>query len=70
MILYTRNQCSACEGVKSLLNSKSIDYDLVNIQRDPESAMKLVDAGVRSVPVLELDSGELLIGSAEIQAHL
>lgn len=69
-ILYTRNQCSACEQVKKLLNERGIAFQVVNIQESPEAATLLVDAGIRSVPVLEDANGERYVGASEIVSSL
>lgn len=70
MILYTRNNCSACRNVKQLLANSSEEWREVNIEDEPEMAMALVTAGIRTVPVLEDASGERFVGAAAIQARL
>ena len=66
MKLYTKNNCSACEGAKSYLDSHDVAYTIVNIEEDYDAAVELVKAGYRSVPVLKTDS-TYLVGSAQIK---
>lgn len=71
MILYVRNNCSACKNVEAFFAEQGIHYDEVNVQ-EPEgygAGMNLVNAGIRSLPVLELADGERLIGAAAIKSH-
>lgn len=71
MILYTRNQCKACYNVKQFLTAAGVEWTEVNIEEEPEKAMALVTAGIRTVPVLENEqTGERIIGAAAIQASL
>jgi glutaredoxin len=68
--LYTRYQCSACENVKAKLKELGVAYREVNIMDDYLEGMKLVDAGIRAVPVLQTDEGEFLVGIAQINPKL
>lgn len=53
MILYSTG-CPRCSVLKSKLDSKKIEYTIV---ADMDTLLKL---GLKSVPVLETDNGELL----------
>lgn len=71
MILFTRNHCSACRSVKQLLAASDREWREVNIEDEPEMAMELVNAGIRTVPVLEdIETGERFVGAAAIQQYL
>lgn len=59
--LFTRNNCSACTGIKEALNRKGWPYTEVNIEEDHEAAWALIGRGFRTVPVLEAD-GDLIAG--------
>jgi len=70
MILYTRHLCSACDNVKKYLRENKVTFEEVNIMEDMAKGLKLIEAGIRSVPVLELESGERFVGAAEINTQL
>lgn len=69
MILYTRNNCSACRNVKAYLDDQGYRYEEVNIENDYDAAAQLVEAGIRSVPVL-LTREKYLIGALAIEAEV
>jgi glutaredoxin 3 len=41
-MLYTADPCGFCRLAKSLLASRGIDYDEVNLTKDPEGRKRLV----------------------------
>jgi glutaredoxin len=67
--LFVKNNCSACLGVEGYLESLGIEYEEVNIQKDYDAAVELVEAGFRSVPVLKTD-GEYVVGAEAIKARV
>lgn len=67
MILYVKNNCSACKNVEDYFNDKAIDFDEINIQRVEGAAIELLDAGIRSVPTLKMDD-EYIVGSENIKS--
>jgi glutaredoxin 3 len=42
VMLYTADPCGFCRSAKSLLASRGIDYDEVNLTKDPEGRERLV----------------------------
>lgn len=71
MVLYTRNNCSACKNVEAFFEDQGIHYDEINVE-EPEgygAGMSLVNAGIRSLPVLELDDGTRFVGAAAIKSN-
>ena len=40
--LYTTQPCGFCRQAKALLDSRGVDYDEVNLARDPEGRADLV----------------------------
>ncbi len=55
VIVYSKNNCPACERAKALLKSKNIEYDVKNIDNDL-SAMDFVVANKhRAMPVVYKD---------------
>jgi glutaredoxin 3 len=65
--VYTTEPCSFCARVKGLLKSRGVDFDEVNLTKDPEGRVKLAQrTGMMSFPQVVVD-GELLGGFAEVQ---
>lgn len=48
--VYSKNNCPFCDRAKSLLESKGIAYEAVNIEEHPDAREFLTDQGLRSVP--------------------
>ena len=65
MKLYTKTVCPRCMWIKSELQLSGIEADIINIDHDEEARKRLVYAGVRSVPVLEVD-GEFILNPEDI----
>ena len=59
--VYSKNNCPFCDRAKALLESKGIEFKIVNIQDEPNAREFLVDQGLRSVPQVFKD-GVLLPG--------
>jgi glutaredoxin 3 len=65
--VYTTEPCSFCAGVKGLLTSRGVEFDEVNLTKDPEGRVKLArETGMMSFPQVIVD-GELVGGFAEVQ---
>lgn len=57
VVVYTTTWCFDCHAAKSFLKTHGIEYEEVNIDKNPE-AMQLVlmaNNGKRSVPTLDID---------------
>jgi len=48
--IYTRDNCPFCDRAKSLLESRGVVYNVINIEDQPEAREFLIDQGLRSVP--------------------
>ena len=48
--VYSKNNCPFCDRAKSLLESKGVAYEAINIEEHPDAREFLVDQGLRSVP--------------------
>jgi glutaredoxin len=59
--VYSKNNCPFCDRAKALLESKGIEYTVVNIEETPDARELLVDQGLRSVPQI-FNDGVLLAG--------
>lgn len=65
--IYTTNTCSYCGMVKKYLDSKSLAYEVVNLEEQPErQAEALQMSGALTVPITVVtkqdDSQQVVIG--------
>jgi glutaredoxin 3 len=58
--MYSRTVCPYCDQAKALLDSKNIEYKVVNIEKDADARTFLASQGLRSVP--QIYESETLIG--------
>jgi glutaredoxin 3 len=66
--VYTTEPCSFCARVKGLLKAKGVEYDEINLSRDPEGRVELAQrTGMMTFPQVIID-GELVGGYTEVQA--
>jgi glutaredoxin len=50
LTIYTKNNCPFCDRAKSLLESRGVAYNAINLEQQPDAREFLVDQGLRSVP--------------------
>ena len=63
--VYTTDPCSFCTRVKDLLAQRGVDFEEVNLSKDPAGRTELVRrTGMMSFPQVMVD-GELLGGFRE-----
>jgi glutaredoxin 3 len=68
IILYTTDACPYCSSAKSLLAKRSIEYEEINLARDPDGRAKLSElTGMFTFPQIVID-GESLGGFQELLA--
>jgi glutaredoxin 3 len=68
IIVYTTDFCGYCNRVKSLLQARSLDFSEVNLSRDPEGRVELVNkTGMMTFPQVLVDD-KLVGGFAETLA--
>jgi len=66
--LYTTEHCSYCSSAKTLLAKRSIEYEEINLARDPDGRTKLAQlTGMITFPQIVID-GESLGGFQELLA--
>jgi len=66
--VYTTDPCSFCARVKGLLKSHGVEFEEVNLARDPEGRVELAQrTGMMTFPQVIVD-GELLGGYTQVQA--
>ena len=69
-IIYGKPNCPQCAMAKSLLDSRGIEYDYIDITTTGKSAAEITGrAGVRSLPQIYLD-GEYIGGFTELNTRL
>jgi glutaredoxin 3 len=66
--IYSTDHCSLCTSAKALLTRRGIDYEEVNLARDPDGRAALSRAtGMTTFPQIVID-GESIGGFAELLA--
>ena len=66
--LYTTDHCSLCTSAKALLTRRGIDYEEINLARDPDGRAKLAClTGMITFPQVVID-GESIGGFTELLA--
>jgi len=66
--VYTTEPCSFCAKVKGLLKSRGVEFDEVNLSKDPAGRVELAQrTGMMTFPQVIVD-GQLLGGFNEVQA--
>lgn len=55
VIVYSKNNCPACERAKALLQSKHIEFEVRNIDKDLEAMDFVVANKHRAMPVVYKD---------------
>jgi glutaredoxin 3 len=64
--MYSTDPCSFCSNAKALLAQRGLDYDEVNLGKDPAGRAQLVEkTGMMSFPQIIID-GEVLGGFREL----
>ena len=68
VIVYTTDPCSFCAQAKGMLKSRGVEYREVNLSKDPEGRLELVQrTGMMSFPQVVVD-GHLVGGLKELLA--
>ena len=66
--LYTTAPCSFCSKLKGLLAARGVEFNEINLSKDPEGRVQLAQrTGMMTFPQVTLD-GRLLGGWAEFEA--
>ena len=61
--IYTTTSCGDCSMAKAVLDRAGIDYEEVNIDRDPEAVATVlaINGGYTTVPTILLPDGRVLV---------
>ena len=59
--IYTSEPCASCSGAKQLLQKRGIEYNEVNLSRDPDGRAELVETtGMYTFPQIVI--GDYVLG--------
>lgn len=61
LVVYSKNNCQACESAKSLLTNKGIEFTVRNTDEDFDAFDFIVAQGLRSFPQIFDSSGKLYV---------
>lgn len=62
MTVYTTNTCAYCVMVKKYLDNKQVQYEVVNLDDNPEKRQELFEkTGAMTVPITE-NNGKYVVG--------
>lgn len=68
IVLYSTDRCSFCVRAKALLDARGLEYEEINLERDPDGRAELArETGMLSFPQI-LIGGELVGGFMELVA--
>ena len=74
LTMYSTPWCGYCHRLRSQLDREGIEYEVVDIERDPAAAdfVMSVNGGNRTVPTLRFDDGSALTNPsiAQVKEHL
>jgi glutaredoxin 3 len=66
--VYTTDPCSFCAKAKGLLKARGVEFEEINLARDPEGRLELAQkTGMMSFPQVVVD-GQLIGGFRELLA--
>jgi len=62
LVVYTTNTCAYCAMVKKFLDSKKVEYEVVNLNDNPERQKEAYDiSGALTVPITT-DGKSVVVG--------
>ncbi len=68
VIVYTTDFCGYCTSAKTLLNRRGIDFEEINLSRDPDGRQRLAEVtGMVTFPQILVD-GESIGGFQQLLA--
>ena len=62
LTVYSKNNCPFCVQAKNLLTLKGIEFEEINIEKQPEAREFIVSEGHRTVPQIYKDGGLFVQG--------
>lgn len=68
IVVYSTDRCSFCSRAKALLEARGLEYEEINLERDPDGRAELARrTGMLSFPQVLIE-GELVGGFMELLA--
>ncbi len=69
IVVYSKNMCGYCVKAKSVLNSKGLEFEEINIEEKPEAREFVISEGHRSMPQIYVD-GESIGGYNDLLKYV
>jgi glutaredoxin len=67
---YSADWCSDCRRSKALMNTLGVDYDLKDVEHNPEFAVEAEQiAGRKNIPVVQFADGKFLVEPSDAELH-
>ena len=54
--MYTRDNCTQCIATKQFLDRQEVDYEIIDLDKEPEAMVQVEEMGYRSLPILVVDN--------------
>jgi mycoredoxin len=69
LTMYSTTWCGYCHRLKTQMDREGIQYQVVDIERNPEAAkfVETVNGGNQTVPTLKFDDGTALTNPSIVQ---
>ncbi len=69
IVVYSKNMCGYCVKAKSVLTSKGLEFEEINIEEKPEAREYVISQGHRSMPQIYVD-GKSIGGYADLLKYV
>jgi glutaredoxin len=67
---YSADWCSDCRRSKALMNTLGVEYDLKDVEHNPEFAVEAEQiAGRKNIPVVQFSDGKFLVEPSDAELH-
>ena len=67
---YSADWCSDCRRSKSLMNTLGVEYELKDVEHNPEFAVEAEQiAGRKNIPVIQFADGTFLVEPSDAELH-
>ena len=67
---YSADWCSDCRRSKALMNTLGVEYDLKDVEHNPEFAVEAEQiAGRKNIPVVQFADGKFLVEPSDAELH-
>ena len=67
--MYTTTHCGDCQMAKAVLDRAGVDYEQIDVDRDPASAdiVTTINGGYRTVPTIIFPDGRVLVEPSRVE---